>query len=627
MLHFPMAQSFMALPTSTNKEYVHEAAQHANSAKLLYESAYGRVALVKVNLEAAKYYMRRNVFFAAAEHLREAATMWRKDGTEWTQDYELSLELNERLTAVQMVLGDFESCADLVNDLLLHGTSEETQTTARWSQILVKLGEFDNVGAIEAGRVALRDLGVNFPTKVNMLHVVRKLMRVRRLLSGKNEDDILGLPMIDDPRKIAVQRILLHMGTLLMQDDKGKDGLYATLSVLEHTMVEGLSEYSATGLANYAVAEIALGNKERGYHYGQLALVLSRTPAPSQMEIATVSLLCVAVIHWKEPINSLVGPLFRVFGEHFPGQNLWYGALAAANGLGCALHSGTHLKVVKATGQSILSKFKEYKQDQLAEAILPTYQLALNLAGAFDNWIDAVALTGEAMDEKEYMRTCDPQLQDNVTMNNLILAYQFGYYDVAERALKTLGTANQLFRVHIHFPIHQFYAGMTYIALYRQNRKRRYLWRARSHKRQLLKLRAVACPNSEPLLQILLAEEASLKSADLPKYQLSMKEAAETCRKAGLVQYEGLLYERAGFIFAGYADFVKAEDYFVAAMELYQDAWGSCAKYDWLHEKSQQALKQPRTSKRMWGREIEIPSVKSHSGDIVMDADELAGVR
>lgn len=149
---------------------------------------------------------------------------------------------------------------------------------------------------------------------------------------------------------------------------------------------------------------------------------------------------------------------------------------------------------------------------------------------------------------------------------------------------------------------------MTYIALYRTQRKRKYLRKMRPHKKQLLKSRAIDCPNSEPLLQVLLAEEASLMQGDLSQYQVAMAKAVQICNEEGLVQYEGLAYERAGFLFAEREDYTKSQEYFNAARVLYAEKWGSCAKYEWLTEKSLALREPPDEKKMMWGKHIEVPA-------------------
>jgi uncharacterized membrane protein YiaA len=79
-----------------------------------------------------------------------------------------------------------------------------------------------------------------------------------------------------------------------MQGDKANDSMFAALCVVEHSLIEGLSEFSAT-----ALAEVTLDNRERAYRYGQLALTMSAELKCTETEIASVSLLCITVLNLK----------------------------------------------------------------------------------------------------------------------------------------------------------------------------------------------------------------------------------------------------------------------------------------------------------------------------------------
>jgi hypothetical protein len=83
----------------------------------------------------------------------------------------------------------------------------------------------------------------------------------------------------------------------------------------------------------------------------------------------------------------------------------------------------------------------------------------------------------------------------------------------------------------------------------------------------------------------------------------------EACAEAGLTQYKGLAYERAGFVFAARSDTIaKSEDYFDRALSVYGKEWGSCAKVEWLQQKQAYAMpKRPREYDRLRGKDIEVP--------------------
>lgn len=398
--------------------------------------------------------------------------------------------------------------------------------------------------------------------------------------------------------------------------DKEKFAILAGLWVTESTLTEGISEFSATGLAIHALAEASMGNYVHSYRCGQIALALTKKLKSLETQIATRTLLSIGVLHWKELLENLADPLTQAFSGSFSTGNLWYGAMSSANSLLSSLCSGGNLILLRDQAHRFLGKFKEYKQDQLTIYLQPTSQCILHFTSAFDYWSDAVIITGEFMNEEEYLAECDRSsyktLKGDLYILKLLLAYSFGQLDAAEAILEKLKSAAKVMRLHYLFYTYHFFAGMTHLALYQRNRKHRHLRKARSHKKKLQDLRSIQCPNSEPLVKILQLEKLSLRAAsaaDFSRYENELQEAVQACSDAGLVQHAAIAYERAGFMFAAHNDFPKAEAYINHVLMMYECEWGSRAKYSWLKEQAANVLPGDSETKQasLLGTGFEVP--------------------
>jgi hypothetical protein len=117
------------------------------------------------------------------------------------------------------------------------------------------VGQNENVESIKVGKAALKGLGFRFPTKVNLVHVLRKLFRVPRLLAKKSDREILSLPRIANWRKIRIQQLLVHVTSLAVQRDNENEGLFSALAVVKQSMIEGLSVFSEVGFSDYALEQ------------------------------------------------------------------------------------------------------------------------------------------------------------------------------------------------------------------------------------------------------------------------------------------------------------------------------------------------------------------------------------
>jgi predicted ATPase len=162
---------------------------------------------------------------------------------------------------------------------------------------------------------------------------------------------------------------LIHIAGTSLFEDRESYAIYAAMMVMESTLTEGLSEFSATGLTIYAVTETPLGNYEPAYKYAQLALAMTRKYKCVETEVSTITLLSIGFLHWKEPVREIITPMAHAFSGCFASGNLWYGAVTAANMLLSSFAAGVNLIHLKEQTYRFLGKFEEYGQMTLPSGL------------------------------------------------------------------------------------------------------------------------------------------------------------------------------------------------------------------------------------------------------------------
>jgi predicted ATPase len=75
----------------------------------------------------------------------------------------------------------------------------------------------------------------------------------------------------------------------------------------------------------YGVAEVALGNHDKGYRFGQLALTLLDRMRSTDAECATVGFTLTLLSFWKEPLHDLHGRLFQAGTSGYESGDILYG--------------------------------------------------------------------------------------------------------------------------------------------------------------------------------------------------------------------------------------------------------------------------------------------------------------
>ena len=75
-------------------------------------------------------------------------------------------------------------------------------------QIQAYIGQNKLLDAVNTGLQALKLLGVEFPETVNPSDIEQALEETASILSGKEPSDLLYLPLMTDPDKLATMRLL-----------------------------------------------------------------------------------------------------------------------------------------------------------------------------------------------------------------------------------------------------------------------------------------------------------------------------------------------------------------------------------------------------------------------------------
>jgi predicted ATPase len=123
----------------------------------------------------------------------------------------------------------------------------------------------------------------------------------------------------------AAVRILVHLCTYCLLNNKTNEAIYSALLAVQLTLKGGLNAYSANALTIYGIAEVALGNHDKGYRFGQLALTLLDRMRSKDAECATVGFTLTLLSFWKESLQDLHGRLFRAGTLGYETGDILYG--------------------------------------------------------------------------------------------------------------------------------------------------------------------------------------------------------------------------------------------------------------------------------------------------------------
>lgn len=562
--------------------------------------------LAFINFAASKYCEEKCAFKEAARLLRQGLSLI-NSRTKWTEQFELAFEMTEALARLELILGNIELCQQLTREALLRGKSTEMKTDCLMIDVEVafvqkqrmSLNEDDN--SFETADRALKILGISIPRKVGSRHVMVKLLTLRRLLALKKDKDILSLPAMTDRLKATAVQVLFHVYSYSVLRDHDVRSIYAALVAAELTLRWGTSPFCACAFALYGIAELSVGRHKRAFRFGKLALKMQEQLRCRDAECAAVTLSHSMLMHWERPIRDMRGPITDAFRCGYQTGDKLYCFYAATLCFGFGFFLGDNLPKLEDYMHLTYQQISGLGQaDFFLLWLKPAYQFVLNMQNQeVSCWRDLTMLTGDIMNEQEYMYVVVGARNTLMMMiawvYKSMLAYYFGFYSMAESIYNDMDSISQVYRYNYSVvPYYQFGA-LIFYERFRETRQRKHMRQARKYKKLLLQIKRMGSPNVSAYLTLLDAVEASLQNPTIAILFSTFNRAIDAMAAEEWPHMEALANELAGFAFVEKNALFEAEGYFERSLELYQTNWGAHAKYQCLREKSKQALAGWRT--------------------------------
>jgi len=515
----------------------------------------------------------------------------------WSEEnFELSFEIMESLARMQLIVGDFASCKETTREALHHGKTVEMKIHLLLVDVEVRMAGIEVDDALTTANQALKSLGVVMPRKTNIWHIRSKLLKVKRMLRGKADQDILSLPIIQDCVATSTVKLLMHVCSFCLAKDDMGAGMYAALLATEFTLKAGLTPYSSSAFVFYGIAELSLGNIDRACKYGHLALAMLERMSCKESECTTVGFALAFIQFRKQPFDELIDPLLRAADSGYKRGDVMYATYCSSQCYYMQNYLGTNLTTLEVSMRASYDKVRELGQDGTILWLQPLLQYVLNMQSDDSKWEQISLLSGEIMKEEEYFRQVDEANHPILTVIGALvkaeIACFFDRYSDAAVMFEKIEAAEETIQLSYASLSYCWNAARTHYSLFEHSRKRYHLRKGRRYRRLLQRMVGAECPNAVPLLAFLVVQESMLRRGDMTDAALrDVYDRGIVClADAKLVHLEGVLNEKAGFAFARRGLRVEAERYFHRALHIYRNDWGAIAKYNWLQEMSRQSL-------------------------------------
>ncbi|MDZ8086923.1 MAG: AAA family ATPase [Nostoc sp. DedQUE12b] len=454
-------------PVAKQDEKLFEIVNQLNIGKSLIVDLSKQIELAQLNLKAGQKARAATAYTAAFEYSTTGIALLTEDM--WQTQYELTLALYEAATEAAYLSGNFERMTQLAAIITEHSRNLLDTIKVYEVQIQAAQAQHQFIEAVEIALKSVERLGNSLPKQPSQSDIAKAFETTKSILAGRQPLDLINLPQMTDPNKLAVVRILATVTSA---------AFVVTPALLPFIVLEqvnlsvqyGNSSFSAIGYGYYGMILCGMtGEIDFGYEFAQLAhLLLEHFNAKELKSRVYVGIYC-CVWHWKEPLKNSLPFLREGYEVGLETGDLESAAICGFIYISYCWFLGKELSDLSRESAAFRNQLGQLNQEGLTSHLTVFQQPILNMLGdSAEPW----QLTGNAFNREEIVpalqRSGDQTALYYFYANQLGLCYMFGKFELAVSAAiaaeNYIGGATGLFII----PLCYTYDSLAHLAIYSQ---------------------------------------------------------------------------------------------------------------------------------------------------------------
>ncbi|MDJ1182465.1 trifunctional serine/threonine-protein kinase/ATP-binding protein/sensor histidine kinase [Roseofilum casamattae] len=411
-------------------EQTFEIVDHFNFAIELIVDPLEQKKVVQLNLQAGKRAIAATAYQAANKYLTVALSLITDDN--WTTSYDLTLDLHIEAANSAYLQGDYEKMETLIEAAIGNAHSIRDRVQAYEIKIQSSMAQNKRLEAIDIALDFLDELGVKISKNPNESDIRNSLEETKNILGETQVKDLVDLPKMIDPEKLAALRILAAIFPAAHQ---------AFPQLLPITVCEQIKlsiQYGNSPISPFSYVLYGLilcatvGDIELGYQFGELALSCLHGDDVKPIKSRTIQVACVLTKHWKEHLKETLDLLELAYQAGLEVGDLDFIVTSAFGYCFNSFFMGRELKSLEQKMRFYSEAILRLKHKTVFHHNEMYRQVVLNLLGQNK---ETVMLVGEAYNEQEfvelYKEANDRNALGYLCSNKLFLCYLFGYHTQA----------------------------------------------------------------------------------------------------------------------------------------------------------------------------------------------------
>ncbi|MCP4135249.1 MAG: AAA family ATPase, partial [bacterium] len=547
-----------------------------NAGENLVRSRSEKVQLAELNRMAGKKALASNAYESALNYLEAGIGLLEENC--WQQNYDLTHELYQEAAIAAGLGAEYETMTTLAKAVFQNARTILDTIKVNEAKIFACAARNQLQEGIDIGLTVLKKLGVRLPEKPGKVRIAGEILLIKLLLIGKPVKDLINLPEMEDPYKLAVMRIMTGLGSIAYYAAP-EQLLLGVLYTVKFSIKYGNNIYSPYSYAGFAIIHSGvLGDISTGHEYGKLALKLVEKFNIKESNARVGVVAWYLGTHLKMPLRDSLKPLLEAYKTGLETGDLEFAALSANAYCEYLFYSGMELAGTEKEIAKYAEAIRKLNQDTCLNYQRIVHQVVLNLQGKSS---DPCRLIGSSYDENNMLaihkETNDMTAIFTLYYNLLNLNYLFENYKEALKNAELVQSYIETQISHPALPIINFYDSLTRLALKTD------LGRVRKNQKKMKKYAFHAPMNHSHKYHLVEAEIARIRGQKL-KAMDHYKRAVQLAHENKFLQEEALALKLSAQFRLEHDEEIIAALYMRKALHAYR-VWGAAAVVNHIEKK------------------------------------------
>jgi len=602
-----------SIPKAERKERIFELVDHLNLSRELITSDKERLTLVELNVEAGKKAKDSAAYETALDYFLIGKELL-DDG--WRNEYHLTLSLHNLALESAYLSTKFDEMIPLEREVMREARSllDKIEIYKIKIQEAIILNK-PNV-AVSTALEVLSMLGVTFPENPGKLNIMTGLIGTKFSLSRKKTAELIDMPEMKDPEKLAAMRIMMNMAPAVYTAAPNLLPLMF-FKMIRLSLKYGNSPESSYGYAGYGfLLSSVLQDVNSAMAFGDLSLKLVDKLKAESLRPRIDFMVNSFIRNWKNPAREIALVLKEAYQTALELGDVEYAVYSCMTYSYISYFTGKELTALEQEVDAYRKATAQMKQETTLNFIEIYHQSILNLIHPTESpWV----LIGTSYDERK-MLPLHIEANAGTTLfylfyNKLCLCYLFGQY---QEALKNAELAEKYVEGGLGtliIPQFHFYDSLSRLAVYSNEtiaEKKKILRKVKANQKKLKIWSQFSSVNFRHKYHLVEAELAGVKGK-LTFALEHYKNAVELAGQNDWLSDEGLANELCARFWAAQGNEKVAQTYMIEAHYLY-NRWGAKTKVDLLEKNHAYLREHEYGIKVKDGIETIRTTVKSGSG-------------